>query len=64
MAVSEEGKELPSQLESDPEEQYMARSFNIPIIFFEQSIMTLENKMIIEQPYTTKKINTDNSTKV
>ena len=44
----EEEGELPSQLESDPEGQYLARNFNILITFIEQLIMTLENELIIE----------------
>ena len=55
--------ELPSQPESKPEGYYLAKSFHVPINFSEQSIMTLENEMIIEQPYTTKTINTNNLTK-
>ena len=59
----EEG-ELLSQSESNPEGQYLTRNFNIYVIFFEQSIMTLENKLVIEQFCTTKITSTDNSTKI
>ena len=59
----EEDGELLSQSESNPEEQYLAWSFNVPIILSKQSIITLENEIVIEQPCITKKTNINYLTK-
>ena len=60
----EEERKLPSQSESDFEGPYLIENFNILVIFFEQSIMTLENEMVIEQSCSTKRTNLDNLTKI
>ena len=44
----EEESELPSRPKMIIKGQYLARSFNILVTFSEQSIMTFENKMVIE----------------
>lgn len=48
----EEG-ELLSQPKSNPKGPYLAKNFNNPLIFSDQSTITLGNELVIDHPYTT-----------